>query len=129
MTDPSLHEVYKAIGMLTAEVTGLRRDIQQAETRAQDSTRRADEHRAVVHRRVDDLIEEVGEVKVDMATVKVDMATMRTDVADTKSVTDDVKRWKLMGIGALFVTGLAASAVASAITYFWSDLLRLLRGP
>jgi len=33
-----------------------------------------------------------------------------------------------MGLGALGVTGIAAGAIGSAITYFWSDLLRLLRG-
>ncbi|AWI62216.1 hypothetical protein AB395_00006593 (plasmid) [Sinorhizobium fredii CCBAU 45436] len=33
------------------------------------------------------------------------------NVAEMKPVTDDVKRWKLMGIGALGVTGIAAMAL------------------
>ncbi|WP_104667086.1 DUF1515 family protein [Ensifer adhaerens] len=46
-------------------------------------------------------------------------ATLAADVAEMKPVTDDVKRRKLMGIGALGVTGIAAMArgvgVAEAI--------------
>lgn len=120
MTTTSLNEVFKAIGTLTAEVAALRRDIQDSDTRAIDSSRRADEHRTAIHRRVDDLVSEVGSLKTDMVTVK-------RDLSDTKSVTEDVKRWKLMGLGALGVTGIAASALSAAVTYFWSDLVRLLR--
>jgi len=117
----SLNEVYKAIGTLTAEVSGLRRDIQESDQRAAVSNRRADEHRTVMHRRVDELVAEVGGLKTDMVSVK-------RDLTDAKAVTEEVKRWKLMGLGALGVTGIAAGAIGSAITYFWSDLLRLLRG-
>lgn len=121
MTAASLNEVYKAIGTLTAEVSSLRRDIQESDQRTADSNRRADEHRAVVHRRVDELVAEMGGLKTDMVTVK-------RDLSDAKAVTEEVKRWKLMGLGALGVTGIAAGAIGSAVTYFWSDLLRLFRG-
>ena len=121
MTDASINELYKAIGTLTAEVAGLRRDIQDAEATARQSDNRAIAHRAAVHRRVDDLGGEIGELKTDMAGVK-------RDVTDTKAVTDEVIRWKLMGLGALGVTGLAAGAISSLLTYFWSDLVRLVRG-
>ena len=110
-----------SVRTLTAEVSGLRRDIQESDQRAADSNRRADEHRTVVHRRVDELVAEVGGVKTDLVTVK-------RDLSDAKAVTEEVKRWKLMGLGALGVTGIAAGAIGSAVTYFWSDLLRLLRG-
>ena len=33
-----------------------------------------------------------------------------------------------MGIGALGVTGIAAGAIASLVTAYWSDLLRMVRG-
>lgn len=120
MSDASLNEIFKAIGTLTAEVNGLRRDIQESDKRADATNRRADEHRKAVHRRVDELVAEVGGLKTDMVTVK-------SDLSDAKNVTEEVKRWKLMGIGALFVTGIAAAAIGSAITYFWSDLFRFLR--
>lgn len=37
------------------------------------------------------------------------------DVAEMKPVTDDVKRWKLMGIGALGVAGIAAVALGVSL--------------
>ncbi|MFD1983847.1 DUF1515 family protein [Mesorhizobium newzealandense] len=37
-------------------------------------------------------------------------------------------RWKLMGLGALGVTGMAAAALASLIMAYWSEIWRLLRG-
>jgi hypothetical protein len=58
----------------------------------------------------------------DVGDLKTDVATMKTDIADTKAVTEDVKKWKLMGMGALGVTGIAAGAIASFITAYWSDI-------
>lgn len=115
-----MNEIYRAIGALTAEVAGLRRDIQEADARAAENDRRAGEYRATIHRRVDEIVNEVGAIKVDMTS-------MKSDLSDTKNVTDEVKRWKLMGIGALGVTGIAASAMGSAVTYFWSDFLKMFR--
>jgi len=121
MTPASLNEIYKAIGTLTAEVAGLRRDIQEADVEARESGARADQHRATLHRRMDELVGEIGDLNVELVQVK-------NDVKDAKGVTDDVKRWKLMGIGALFVTGIAASAIGSVVTYLWSDIGRWFRG-
>jgi hypothetical protein len=35
---------------------------------------------------------------------------------------------QLMGLGALGVTGMAAAALASLVTAYWSDIWRVLRG-
>lgn len=56
-----------------------------------------DENSTVVHRRMDEIIAEVGGMKTDIATI-------RDDVKDSKKVTDEVEKWKQMGIGALGVT-------------------------
>nr|WP_280739589.1 hypothetical protein [Mesorhizobium loti] len=37
-------------------------------------------------------------------------------------------RWKLMGLGALGVTCMAAATLASLATAYWGDIWRLLRG-
>jgi hypothetical protein len=110
-----LDDISEAIGSLRAEVAGLRRDFQASEFRA-------DAHRSGVHRRMDEL---VG----DVSTVKVDMAVVKEDVAEMKPVTDDVKRWKLMGIGALGVTGIAAAAIASVVTAYWGKIVNAIVGP
>jgi len=115
-----LDDISEAIGNLRARVEGIGQKIDRADANAADSNRRADEHRAAIHRRVDDLVDEVGGLKTDVALVK-------TDVADTKSVTDEVLLWKQRGIGALFVSGIAGSAVGASIAYWWEAILRALR--
>ncbi|ESY82052.1 hypothetical protein X740_04480 [Mesorhizobium sp. LNHC221B00] len=109
--------VERTLGILLAKVEGIEKSIQLG-----------DQHRATVHRRVDELVEDLSEVRINVAGITVDVASMKSDVADTKMVTDEVTRWKLMGLGALGVTGIAAGAVASTITYYWHDIWRALRG-
>jgi outer membrane murein-binding lipoprotein Lpp len=119
-----LDDISAAIGGLQAEVVGLRRDLQASEHRAVESNTRADQHRAAIHRRVDDLVDDVGDLKTDVDALK-------ADVVDAKAVTDEVKLWKQRGIGALFVAGIAGSAIGGTavgfIVYWWDALMRLLR--
>lgn len=119
-----LDQISEAIGALRSEVGGLRRDFQEAERRQMASTQRADQHRSAIHKRVDDLVDEVGEVKT-----KVEVVT--TDVADAKAVTDKVKMWEQRGVGALFVAGIAGTAVGGSavafLAYWWEAIIRALR--
>lgn len=114
MATTSLNDIYKAIGTLSAQVEGLRRDIDAFERRAGSENREADEKRAIVHRRMDEIVSEVADIKTDIATI-------RDDVVDAKAVTDDVKKWKLMGIGALGVVGIGGTAlgVSLANSFEW----------
>lgn len=117
----SLNSIFEAIGSLKSEVVALRRDV---EDMGRDQARvgeAAAASRAVLHRRMDELVDRTGALEGDMAAVKGDMT-------EVKSVTDDVTRWKLMGLGALGVTGIAFASIGSALTYFWSDLRRILFG-
>jgi len=77
------------------------RRIEEGADRAED---KAAESRTAVHRRMDELVGRVGHLETSTATIV-------ADVAEMKPVTDDVRRWKLMGIGALGVTGIAAMAL------------------
>jgi hypothetical protein len=63
---------------------------------------------------MDDIISDVGHIKTDIATIK-------DDVSDAKAVTGDVKRWRLMGIGALGVVGVGGTAfgVSLASSFEW----------
>ncbi|WP_244496014.1 DUF1515 family protein [Ensifer sp. Root31] len=63
------------------------RRIEEGADRAED---KAAESRAGVHRRMDELVGRVGHLQTSTATIV-------ADVAEMKPVTDDVKRWKLMG--------------------------------
>ncbi|AMS41141.1 DUF1515 family protein [Aminobacter aminovorans] len=125
----SLQEIYQAIGTLTNEVKNLAEKIDKAEEQAAEGSRRADEHRAGIHRRVDELVLDVGNVKADVAALKSDIAGMTNEVAKTKEVTDEVKRWKLMGIGALGVVGIGGTALGVSIANSLEWLAHFFRTP
>lgn len=120
MAGTSLNEVYKAIGTLTAQVEGLRRDIKDNEDRNAANVRKADESRANVHRRLDEVVMRTTHLESDVLTVK-------TKVQDIESVTDEVKAWKQRGIGALFVVGIASAALSGMIVHFWDALTRFFK--
>ncbi|WP_287099933.1 DUF1515 family protein [Mesorhizobium sp.] len=105
--------VERTLGILLAKVEGIEKSIAAG-----------DQHRAIVHRRVDDLVEQVGEISTEVAT-------MKADVIDSKKITDEVKQWKQRGIGALFVSGVAGTALGGAVVGFivswWDSILRVLR--
>jgi ElaB/YqjD/DUF883 family membrane-anchored ribosome-binding protein len=85
------------IGSLAAKVDMLI----EASKRAED---KSDKSRAAMHKRVDELVDRVGGVEVVQAQTQ-------KDITDMKPVTDDVKRWKIMGIGAMGIVGIAAAAL------------------
>jgi hypothetical protein len=119
-----LDDISEAIGALRADVAGLRRDFQASELRVLETNKRADEHRAAIHHRVDDLVEEVGDMKSQVNV-------MEAAVQDSKEVTDKVKQWEQRGIGALFVAGLAGTAIGGIVVGFaahwWDAIMRVLR--
>jgi len=83
MTEGSLPEIFRALGTLTNEVKNLGQKIDKAEEKAGEDNRRAEQHRATMHRRVDELVDEVGDMKTSVAV-------LTKDVAAAKAVTDDV---------------------------------------
>lgn len=74
--------------------------------------------RAVVHRRMDGIVAEVGDIKTDIATIT-------GQVKDSKVVTDQVKQWKLMGMGALAVVGIGGTALGVSIANSFEWVSRL----
>ncbi|MER9768851.1 DUF1515 domain-containing protein [Mesorhizobium sp. M0189] len=120
----NLDDISEAIGGLRAEVKNLGQMLARSEDAAFENNRRADQHRAAIHRRVDVLVDQFGAMSSE---VKV----MKDTVADSKKVTDEVKMWKQRGIGALFVSGIAGSAVGGTVAglavYYFDTIMRLIR--
>ena len=93
--------------------------MEASERRAFAENREADEKRAVVHRRMDEIVTEVGEIKTDIATIT-------GQVADSKIVTDEVRKWKLMGLGALGVVGIGGTALGVSLANSFEWLTRFV---
>jgi hypothetical protein len=96
--------VHRQLGELVAGLRGLKEDIQEirdAQLRADDKSTQS---RAVVHRRMDEMVSQVG-------TLERHITSVQADVADMKPVTNEVKRWKLIGLGALGMIGIGGIAL------------------
>ncbi|ESZ78544.1 DUF1515 family protein [Mesorhizobium sp. L103C105A0] len=107
------------------DVTEIRRDIKDSDARAalsyEQSEQRAAASRSKMYAKTDELVERLSQTE---GSVK----SLSEDMTEVKAVTAEVTRWKLMGLGALGVTGMAAAALASLVTAYWSDIWRALRG-
>jgi hypothetical protein len=101
--DPRTHQ---QLGELLAEVRNLRDAFRASEVKS-------DASRASMHQRMDLLVDRVGKVEGNIAAVQEDIPEMR-------KITDEVQRWKLMGIGGLGVIGIGG--VALGVTF--SDVIR-----
>ncbi|ASY56505.1 MULTISPECIES: DUF1515 family protein [Sinorhizobium] len=110
MIDASVHQ---QLGTLIAEVKNLREDFRRSEDKS-------DASRASIHRRLDEMVERVG-------TLEGSTSAMQGDIAEMKPVTDDVQRWKMMGIGALTVIGIGGAAVGVTFADAIKRLLLLVR--
>ncbi|TPJ98597.1 DUF1515 domain-containing protein [Mesorhizobium sp. B2-2-3] len=107
------------------DITEIRRDIKDSDARAalsyEQSEQRAAASRAKMYQKTDELVERVSATETAVSKLNADMTSV-------KEVTAEVTRWKLMGLGALGVTGMGAAALASLVTAYWSDIWRVLRG-
>ena len=105
VTDVS--ELHKELGILIGQVEALQKDIDKA-----DQTRRK------VHERIDELVDDFGQVRHDIKTLKGGFDDLVVRTNDIQGVTDEVKRWKQRGIGALAMTGLGGAGIGATIMKF-----------
>ncbi|RVA04263.1 MULTISPECIES: DUF1515 family protein [unclassified Mesorhizobium] len=100
------------------DITEIRRDIKDSDSRAalsyEQSEQRAAASRSKMYAKTDELVDRV-------AATEAAVSKLNDDMTGVKAVTAEVTRWKLMGLGALGVTGMAAAALASLITAYWCD--------
>ena len=69
---------------------------------------------------MDDLVSQVGGLETAVATAT-------NDIKEMKPITEDVQKWKLMGLGALGVVGLGGAALGVTLAGFFDQLLKFLR--
>lgn len=112
-----LNDIYKSLGELTSAVKALGEKIQDNEERNVAAIAQANESRANVHRRLDDLVmrtthleADTSEVKrkvADMEKVTIEVTTLRTKAEGAGTL----GRWLLrLGIGVVTLAGWAVGA-------------------
>lgn len=74
-----------------------------------------------MHRRMDEVVDRVAKVENTTSAVQEDVKEMRP-------VTDDVKRWKLMGLGALGMIGIAGMALGVSFADALKRIAAILLG-
>ena len=122
MTPPpdTLHELNRQVGILIGEVAALRRDQAQADLKS-------DQSRANMHRRLDDLVDQNGEIDTTISVIGERMATVEKTLKDQVMPTvGKVQAWEQRGIGALAAVGLVSGGVGAFVATFWSDILAKL---
>ena len=129
---PTNEEIYEKLGGLINAVNtfkddlrGVKAEIERADERAVQSYERSETRaaasRAKIYEKTDELVERVS------ATEK-NVATLTTTVEEVKEVTDQVVQWRLMGMGALGVTGLAAGSVGAVLAAYWHKIVAAITG-
>lgn len=61
------------------------------------------------------IYEKQDAIEARLARVEEKQEAHTADMADVKKVTEDVKRWRLMGLGALGVVGIGGTALGAAL--------------
>jgi hypothetical protein len=103
------------ISRLLGEIEGTLRALDR---RVEANDQRSTEHRRVMHERFDDQDQAIQTIVKEAADTASAVRYMRKTIdEDLKPVTDDVKRWRLMGMGALAVTGLGAASIGGTIIW------------
>lgn len=119
-----LDEISEAIGSLRSDVKNLNQTLS-------DNTRRADLHRAVIHKRVDEVVAEFGKLSAAAETIESKVDAVEAIAIEAKAVTDQVKMWEQRGMGALAVIGVAGTLLGGTIVgfvvYWWDAIMRLMR--
>ncbi|MBT9373172.1 DUF1515 family protein [Rhizobium sp. CSW-27] len=113
--------VHRQLGELVEGLRGVKDDMREIKDMMARSEDRSTENRARMHRRMDDMVGRVGAVEANVADVQ-------RDIAQMKPVTDDVRRWKLMGMGGLGVIGLGGMALGVSFADALKRIATLLLG-
>lgn len=103
-------ELYRMIGSMQSDVHSIKKQLDKAE-----------DGRAKIHSRVD-------QINDDVSSLKNEIQGIGSDVEESKKVTDEVKRWKQMGFGAISVIGIGGAAFGAMVWSLLEPYLKHLKG-
>lgn len=106
--------IHQLLGALTAEVKNLRDDLRRYEEKS-------DQNRSKTHSRIDELVDRIAKLETAITSHK-------DDIDEMKPTVDQVKRWRLMGMGALAVVGIGGAAMGVTFATAAQKILKWLAG-
>ncbi len=109
--------VHRQLGELNAVTRGLQESLRRIEDMMQRSEDKSDESRSKVHKRMDELVDRVS-------TVEGSVGKVQSDIKEMKPTVDEVKRWKLIGVGALGMIGIGGIALGVS----FADAIKRIAG-
>lgn len=117
---------------LAVEIRHLRDDITEMKSQTQRDQDKADISRAKVHARLDQVAKSVTvlEEQRKTDTEKLDALGEATSkrLESVEVVTNEVKRWKIMGMTSISIVGIGAAALGITFADFFKRLLQMLVG-
>lgn len=114
--------VHRQLGEISGTLHALQDSIKRVEEAARRSEEKSDASRATVHKRMDELVSRVGSLETSSTQTAEDITQM-------KPITEDVRKWKLMGMGALGVVGLGGAALGVTLAGVFQNIVHFLKGP
>jgi membrane-bound lytic murein transglycosylase B len=117
---------------LAVEIRHLRDDITEMKSQTQRDQDKADISRAKVHARLDQVAKSVTvlEEQRKTDTEKLDALGEATSkrLESVEVVTNEVKRWKIMGMTSISIVGIGAAALGITFADFFKRVLQLVVG-
>lgn len=112
-TESALREMTGQIGGLTEAVNGVRRDVAAFDQRIGN-----------VHRRLDDIVDDVGVVREEVVGFAERLQAIETAHRESVIPTvDKVRSWEQRGVGAAAVLGIVFTSLGVAVAKFWHEIL------
>lgn len=117
---------------LAVEIRHMRDDITEMKAQTQRDQDRAGQSRDKVHARLDDVAKSVTVLeeqrKTDADRLDTIAAAIASRLDSVETVTNEVKRWKIMGMTSISIVGIGAAAFGITFADFFKRLLQMLGG-
>lgn len=117
---------------LAVEIRHMRDDITEMKAQTQRDQDKADQSRTKVHARLDEVVKSVTVLeeqrKTDSDRLNTIAAATETRLESVETVTDEVKRWKIMGMTSISIVGIGAAALGITFADFFKRMLQMMMG-
>lgn len=114
------------VAAIAADIRHMRDDIAEIKADGVRTEMQANSSRARVHERLDTVVAQVHALEKGQQSLDASHKSLSSDVADMKQVTDEVKRWKLMGMTSLSIVGIGAAGLGITFADSFKRVLYLI---